>query len=174
MSTLTAPRRPRTVPDAARADFTAFVTAHRDDAVRLATALTSDPVWAEDAVAEVLARMWPLWEGGTPPERPRAYLRRSVRNEVVDGFRRRGRERRVVHRLGPVDAAHDPMRVVDDRDAVLRVLAALREDQRHAVALRYLVDQRNVDVSRTLGQPSGTTRSTIARSLAAARARPRA
>ena len=44
------------------ADFTGFVSEHQRGMLRLATALTGNPVHAEDIVADVLARAYEKWD----------------------------------------------------------------------------------------------------------------
>ncbi|MGH9149783.1 MAG: sigma-70 family RNA polymerase sigma factor [Acidimicrobiales bacterium] len=144
--------------------FEAVVRGNLANLVRLAGVLCGDPVWAEDAVAEVFARLyrrWPL-EGVVDLG---AYLRRAVINEINGGFRRRARARRALdrHRAAASRPASDEE--VAERDRFWRLLVALPPRQRAVLALRYLDDLSEVRVAEVLAVPVGTVKSAAARGL---------
>ena len=70
------------------ADFTGFVSEHQRGMLRLATALTGNPVHAEDIVADVLARAYEKWDRIGRIERTAAYVSRMVVNEFLSRKRR--------------------------------------------------------------------------------------
>ena len=68
--------------------------------------------------------------------------------------------------------APDSMHVEDDQDAfvnrdtALRLLAALTDEEREVVLLKYQEDMRNVDIARTLGMNASTVSTKLATALA--------
>ncbi len=159
----THPQRGDHVPGAAP-DFESVFLAHHDRLVRLAGLLCGDARWAEDAVAEVFARLYRRWEVAAIDNHD-AYLRRAVVNEVGDGFRRRARARRWVNRRVVAPAAPAWDEAVAERDRVWRAMLRLPERQRAVLVLRYFDDASEARVAEILDVPLGTVKSTSARGL---------
>jgi RNA polymerase sigma-70 factor (ECF subfamily) len=99
------------------------------------------------------------------------YLRRAVRNRIIDLYRRRGR--RPTRASLPADvlaADPSPLELAIGTEAELRYEAALQrlsEMDRHAVILRIEFDCDFEQIARTLGKPSaGAARIGVTRALA--------
>ncbi len=152
-----------TMPKGAR-DFEAVLRGHQDRLVRLAGLLCGDARRAEDAVAEVFARLYRRWEA-VAIEDMDAYLRRAVVNEVRDGFRRRARARRLVERYASSPTPSSWDEVVAERDWVWRAMLRLPDRQRAVLVLRYFDDASEARVAEILDEPLGTVKSTTARGL---------
>jgi RNA polymerase sigma-70 factor (sigma-E family) len=157
------------VPAGTRESFEACYAACFDDALKYARTLTRDRQQAEDAVAEAFTKIYRRWHlAGI--HQPRAYVRRAVANEVVSGFRRRGRERALLHQVETDTTVGEAGDGVCDRDAVVLLVATLPPRQRAAVTLRYLVDLSEAEVARRMGTSVGAVKSNTARGLVALRA----
>lgn len=145
-------------------DFSSFYRAHLAETLRLACLLTAAEDEAEEVVAEVFARAYPVFEGGAVANW-RGYLRRAVVNELQNRrrhlrIRRREEERRV--RRGE---ARTPEDTVADREVVLAALAALPLRQRAAVVLRYYLDLSEAETASLLGISVGAVKSSVSRGL---------
>jgi RNA polymerase sigma-70 factor (ECF subfamily) len=109
-----------------------FYEANRQGLFTYALSMTRDREAAEDAVQAAVCR---LLRRGRMPAEPRPYVFRSVRNAVVDVFRRRGND---PEPLLDVEAAgrdgHDPglIRLLE------QCLGRLSEPERETVVLKAL------------------------------------
>jgi RNA polymerase sigma-70 factor (sigma-E family) len=146
--------------------FEEFVRARSAHLFRLALVLTG---WNQAAAQDVLQialerayrRRWHLFRD-TAAE---PYVRRVLVNAAIDW--RRGLRRR---RELPLDAASwvavgDCADQFAERDALLRVLAALPARQRAVLVLRYWEDLPDAEIAASLGCAEGTVRSLASRGL---------
>jgi RNA polymerase sigma factor (sigma-70 family) len=132
---------------------------HWAELVRLATLLSGSRDFAEDVVQDAFLR---LHRSGTVPEKPLAYLRRSVVNGVIDHRRRK-----------TVESTHRwSVQLVESIPEIPRLtphLERLPERQRDALVLRYYLDLPLKEIAKLLGCSVGTIKSHIHRGLAALR-----
>jgi RNA polymerase sigma-70 factor (sigma-E family) len=153
--------------------FEAFVAARGDALHRTAFRLTRDHALAEDLVQTALAKAWPAWrriEG-----EPEPYVRRIMVNTYSSWWQRKWRGEQPTDQLperpaGPAD--HRPASDPDDRDALLRALAALPRRQRAVVVLRFVEDCTERQTADLLGISVGTVKSQTAKALAKLRVDP--
>lgn len=150
--------------------FDGFVAARLPALLRYATVVTCDPHLAEDVVQEVLVRAQARWGRIAALEQPEAYLRRMVLNEFLSWRRRLGN--RTAPRwtqTAPVRTVADPAGQVAERDALLRLIAALPPRQRAVIALRFYEDRSDAEIAELLGCREGTVRAHCSRALATLR-----
>lgn len=164
--------RASTMPGSAPVDpvdpdaFAALFAAHHAEALRLAFLLCGDRDRADDVVSESFVRLYRRWRRGGI-DNPRAYLRRTVVNEVNSRFRRLAIERReAAKRSGDGRGRRADDDQVADNDAVMAALAALPPRQRTAVVLRYYADLSERDAAEVMGVSVGTVKSSVSRALA--------
>lgn len=138
--------------------------AHHGRLLRLAILVGGDPSAAEDAVANVFARLLRRGERQlVGVGDPAAYLNRAVVNEVRGAARRaHRRERFSIPRVGPSTGFEE---AVEDRDRVLRALAGLNHRQRAVVVLRFYEDLTEPTIAEQLDIPLGTVKSALSRAL---------
>jgi RNA polymerase sigma factor (sigma-70 family) len=128
-----------------------------------------DVTAAEDTAAEAVARALVSWRRVGRLEHRAAWVARVAANLAIDEFRR-ARQRR--DRPGPaLPPAPDTT-----EDAALRLelgaaLAALSTRQREVIALRYLADLDEAEVSRVLGISVNSVKKHATRGRAALRER---
>lgn len=148
----------------AASSFEGLFAAHHGRLLRLAILVGGDPNAAEDAVADVFARLMRRGERHlVGVADPAAYLNRAVVNEVRGSARRaHRRERFSIPRAGP---SADFERAVEDRDRVLHALAALNHRQRAVVVLRFYEDLTEPTIAEQLDIPLGTVKSALSRAL---------
>lgn len=145
-------------------DFDDVFLGQHERLLRLAGLLCGDAGQAEDAVAEVFARLYRRWQPGRIQDLD-AYLRRAVVNEVTAEFRRRARAGRAPRRPSGVTVTATEDDVVE-RDRVWRAMLRLPGRQRAVLVLRFFDDASEARVADILGVPLGTVKSTAARGLA--------
>ncbi len=151
-------------------EFIDVVHAHQTAALRLAYLLTGDAGLAEDVVADAFARMYGRWRRDRIDD-PRAYLRRTIVNQIRDGFRRTATRRKheVSRRQSePTSGAADEG--VADRDRLRRALLLLSPRQRATVVLRILEDFSEADTAALLGVSAGTVKAHLSRGIEQLRA----
>lgn len=147
--------------------FTAFVESASPSLLRTAWLLTGDHHAAHDLVQAALVRTYVAWPR-VRSESALAYARRVLVNERTDRWRRHGSE--VAVDVLPEAVSTSATAGSDDRDAVVRLLARLPEQQRRVVVLRYYCDLSEHAVADLLHLSVGTVKSTASRGLAALRA----
>jgi RNA polymerase sigma factor (sigma-70 family) len=98
--------------------------------------LTGSREAGEDLLQEGLMRLlrhWPRIDGD-----PEGYLRRTLYNLAIDGWRRERSWRERLRMLPPaVSGGSDDTATVDLRDALVRLLFQLPPRQRSLIVLRY-------------------------------------
>lgn len=153
--------------------FDEYVSARLGSLVRYATVVTCDPHLAEDITQDVLVKAQARWSRISRVESPERYLKRMVLNEFLS-WRRRRAARQVPLGTESLDrmltAVADPSTAIDQRDALLRVIASLPPKQRAAVALRFYEDLGDEEIADLLGCREVTVRSNISRALSTMRA----
>ena len=171
--------RPRTESDlveaARRGDTDAFahlVREHEEIAFRTAYLIVRNAADAEDAAQDGFVKAWRALARFRPAAPFRPWLLAIVANEARN--RRRGEGRRAALTLRaateapPGDAAPSPEGsavAADERARLLARLEALPEEQRLAVACRYLLDLSEEETAAALGVRRGTVKSRLSRAL---------
>jgi RNA polymerase sigma-70 factor (sigma-E family) len=146
--------------------FAGLYREHWKALLRFAWLMTGDAARAEDAVAEALANVWPLWRAGRV-RNPSAYLRRAILNELMRGRRRLLLERRHGdRRSGDHRGIRQVAEQVADQEAVWRALLGLPAEQRAAIVLRYFEDLTEAQTAEVLNVSVGTVKSRVSRGLA--------
>ena len=130
--------------------------------VAIGLALTGNAEVANDLAQETMARAHRNWSLVSATDVPNAWLRRVMKNLIVDHFRRRDAESRAIGRV-----AH---RRVNDADhlfeehessAMSELLSVLPERQQMAVALRYVGDLSITEIAAVLEIAEGTVKATL-------------
>jgi RNA polymerase sigma-70 factor (ECF subfamily) len=132
--------------------------AFRAELAAYARRLTGDEHEAQDCVqGACLAAL----RDAPPPDNPRAWLYRVVHNLAID--RMRGRAQ------APPSAreAVAPDRRLEDREELEAMLAALPEEQRAILLLRYTHGLSFEEVAAVVGRPVGTVKVYAGRALSA-------
>jgi RNA polymerase sigma-70 factor (sigma-E family) len=111
------------------------------------------------AALERLLRNWRRIDGD-----PEGYLRRTLYNLAVDGWRRHGLWRKKLPLLEPAASA-DPLAEVDLRDQLVRLLRQLPPRQRAVIVLRYFEQLTEEEAAEVLGCSAGTVKSAASRGL---------
>jgi RNA polymerase sigma-70 factor, ECF subfamily len=117
---------------------------------------------ADDVVAEVFLRAWsalPRYRDTGAPFV--SWLFGIARHVIVDEFRRRARAE-------PTDELPDPGVQSSPEDALSLVdaIAALPDEQRQVIELKFFVGMRNVEVAQALGTSIGAVNAKQWRALA--------
>ncbi|WP_255696493.1 SigE family RNA polymerase sigma factor [Allobranchiibius sp. GilTou73] len=148
-----------------RAEFTAFVVAHRGGLMRAAVLLTvGDESAAEDLVQTTLTKLYVRWSAVGAMETPLGYARRTLTNAFIDqtrqGWMRRERTTDAELPLPPAPAPD-----LATRAAVLSALAQLPPRQRAVIVLRHWLDQDVETTARMLGCSAGTVKLQTSKAL---------
>jgi RNA polymerase sigma-70 factor (sigma-E family) len=119
---------------------------------------------AADVAQEACARAFAGWKKIAGHASPEAWVARVSANLAIDVWRRRATARSKQPASPPAGDG-----VSSDRVDLHRALAALPRRQREVVLLRFLADQSEQTVARTLGCSVGTVKSQASRGLEALR-----
>lgn len=153
------------------ADFETWVVA-RGPALQRFAHLVTGSADAPDLVQEALSRAYPRWAELARTDTAEAYVRRSIVNASVSGWRK---TRRLVSVDDPEPLSRttqpDPAAAVTDADHAWRLCAELPTQQRAAVVLRFYEDLSFAQIATVLDCPESTARSHVHRAVAALRAR---
>jgi len=146
------------------AELEGFLAERADHLLRTAVLLTGSREAGEDLLqtaVERLLRRWRRFDGD-----PEAYLRRTLCNLAIDGYRRAGRwrQREGLLRAG-VRLTQDAIGEVDLRDALVRLMLQLPARQRAVLVLRYWEQLTDAETAAVLGCPEGTVKSAGSRGL---------
>ena len=128
-----------------------------------------DVAGAEDAASEAMARALVAWRRVGRMEHRNGWVARVAGNVAIDEIRR-ARRRREVPEAGAHLAA-DGTEETALRLALGAALAGLSTRQREVIALRYLADLDESEVSRALGISENSVKKHAARGKEALRAR---
>jgi RNA polymerase sigma-70 factor (ECF subfamily) len=136
--------------------------AHLESLRSAARRMTSSDSESEDLVQDCLAD---AVQGARRLRKPGvlgAWLHQILRRRWYDLLRRRALERRRSGDGRPAsDAGQDP----EAAELVRRVLAALDEDTRRILELRFFQSRSSVEIARQLKRPAGTVRSQLFHAL---------
>ncbi|GAB3068925.1 SigE family RNA polymerase sigma factor [Phycicoccus sp. Root101] len=149
--------------DAAFADF---VTRSTPSLLRTAWLLTGSHDAAHELVQGALVKTYVVWSRVHEDE-ALPYARRILINHRTDTWRKTRGEHPVAE---PPERPHHDGTTADDRDRVVRMLAALPDQQRRVVVLRYYNDLSEHAVADLLGISVGSVKSAASRGLATLRA----
>lgn len=159
---------------AATMDFETWVVARGAALQRFAFLVTGSAADAPDLVQEALSRVYPRWASLSRTDTAEAYVRRSIVNASISGWRK---TRRLIPVADPepliAPAAHhaDPTTAIADSDAAWRLCEELAPKQRAAVVLRFYEDLSFAEIGLILDCPENTARSHVHRAVATLRAR---
>lgn len=156
--------------EAARERLRALTDADLDRAYRIAGLILGNAADAEDAAHDALHRAWNSAPELRDPGKFDAWLDRILINLCRDRLRRRARIRFIplADDASALEEA-DPFRRVIERDAALRVLNHLDDNERVVVVLHYFADLTLEGIAARLGWPVGTVKSRLHRALEVAR-----
>jgi RNA polymerase sigma-70 factor (ECF subfamily) len=132
--------------------------------------MTHDRALTEELVQEALLSAWRGIGGFHDSEPVKPWLVRILVNRVISHQRRRSLPTVPIPDV-PEPAA--PERVAEEaeaRDSVRRGMAALDDQQRQALTLRYYAEVTIPEIGQALGWPEGTVKSRIHRGLETMRA----
>ena len=153
-----------------------LVTMHQEAAFRVAYLLTRSPTEAEDAAQEAFVKAYLAIGRFRAGEPFRPWLLQVVGNEARNRRRALGRRAGLLQRAVSAfrnDHAPSPEIVVltGESGAELRTaIARLREEDRHVVTCRYLLQLSEAETAATLGIPAGTVKSRLHRAMGRLRA----
>lgn len=136
-------------------DLDALYRSHRQQFLRLATAITLDRSIAEEVVQDAFAS---LQRQHGEIDNPVGYLQRSVVNHSISVIRRRRTAARYpLPRPG--------VTVNPEIDETWAAVTSLPARERAVVVLRYWLDLSEADIASCLDWPAGTVKSTLHRAL---------
>lgn len=131
-----------------------------------ASLMLRDPDAADDAVQEALVRAWRDLPGLRDPARFEAWLQRIMVRACHDQLRQRRRESANEREQDPGKAmAADEIAMVADRDELMAAMGGLSNPQRAAVVLHYFVGMSHSQIAEVMGDPVGTVKARLRRSL---------
>jgi len=168
------------------AAYAALVERYRGVALRVAQRITGEPDEAEDAAQDAFVKAYthlPRFRSGAPF---RPWLLQIVANEAKNrrtaAARRSALERRATEesaaRNGHLDGAvaapeetpEEAALAAEERRIVAAALRELRDEDRRAIAYRYVHDLSEAETATALGVARGTVKSRLSRAMTRLRA----
>jgi RNA polymerase sigma-70 factor (sigma-E family) len=141
-----------------------FLAERGDRLLRTAALLAGSQEAGEDMLQTAIERLLPRWRRFDGD--PEAYLRRTLYNLAMDGYRRASRWRQTEHLLrSQLQRSYDTTGEIDMQDALVRLLMQLPVRQRAVLVLRYWEELTDAETAEVLGWPKGTVKSTAYRGL---------
>ena len=129
---------------------------------------TGDRALSEDLLADAFERALRA-RGRFDPRRAsgKTWLYAIALNCLRDHARRRDAEARALERAAPGEtaAAADALAAVDDREQLMGALAALSDEEREAIALRFGADLTVPEIARVQGEKLTTVEGRVYRAL---------
>lgn len=129
---------------------------------------TGDRVLAEDLLADTFERALRARRRFDPRKASaKTWLYAIALNCLRDNVRRRSTEDRVLERVasGSSFGSGDEQEAIADRDLISRGLAALSEEEREAIALRFGADLTVPEIAKLTGEPLTTVEGRVYRAL---------
>lgn len=145
-----------------------LVRVHQDIAFRTAWLVAGSAADAEDAAQEAFVKAWKALPRFRPGAPFRPWLLKIVANEARNRRRAAGRRAALAERAELPVADPSPEEAVaggEERAAMARALRGLREEDRLAIACRYLLDMSEAETAAALGWRRGTVKSRLSRAL---------
>lgn len=159
-------RRGTTVPVfPAELSFDDYVAMRYTHLLRVAQALTADPLDAEDLLQTSLAKTYLAWDRIRDKQAADAYVRRTLVNTQCSWWRRR-RLSEIATDTVPEPVVADRAPDVELRQLVTEALGLLPRRQRTMIMLRFGADLSEAETARRLGVAVGTVKSSVSRGLA--------
>lgn len=146
--------------------FEEFVTSNHPRLYGALCLLTRDRLEAEEIAQEAFVRILEHWDRVRSVEDPTGYLFRTAMNVFRKRYRRALLAVRRATLLAPRD---DEFERIEDRDVVVRAVAALPTDQRAAIVVTSLLGYPSEEAARILGIKPSTVRARATRARAALR-----
>jgi RNA polymerase sigma-70 factor (ECF subfamily) len=152
-----------------RADFDRVYAQHAQAVYAFLAYRTGDRGLAEDLLAdtfEAALRAHGRFDRRRGSER--TWLTTIALNRLRDHARRRAAEARAYDRVRAAavpGGAGEALDAVADRDVVMRALAALSEEERECLALRFGADLTLKEIAAALGEPESTVEGRVYRGL---------
>ena len=133
--------------------FEEFFDAEMGRLLRSLAVITGSPTEAEDIAQEAFVRVYERWDRVREMTDPVGYLHRAAMNVFRSRYRR---AMRLLGRRLPFVNHDDPLRVVEDRDEIDRILASLTPRQRAAIVLTEALGYSGEEAGHFLGIRSST------------------
>ena len=151
-----------------------IVRTHQGLAFRTAYLLTGNAADAEEAAQDGFVKAYRAFGRFRRGAELRPWLLRIVANEARNRRRSAGRRERLALRASaaevrPGDAVPSPEAALlagEQRERLLAAVEALPDDQRDAIACRYLLGLTGAETAAALGVRAGTVKSRLSRALA--------
>jgi RNA polymerase sigma-70 factor (ECF subfamily) len=126
---------------------------------------TGDRHVAEEIAQEALVRVCERWTEVQAMASPMGWAHRVGFNLASSHFRRRGAERRARQRLGAIVDVVSPQVEPAEALALRQAVAALPEQQRRALVLRYYADLPVTEVALLMECPENTVKTHTRRAI---------
>lgn len=150
--------------------FDDFVVASGPGLLRFGYLLVNGGDLAQDLVQDALVKMYRRWSSVGTVERPDAYVRRIMVNDLTSWHRRLSNRETPSESFESVTS--DGTDAIAQRDAVWRTLARLPSRQRAVLVLRYYEEYSDEEIGDVLSCAASTVRSLASRAFASLRSDP--
>lgn len=148
-----------------RSTLEELVRTRRSALVGYAYLLTTDRLEAEDLVQDSLIKTFSRARSDLTLQAAEAYVRKTIRNTYLDGFRRRKRWAAVRHLFTNPEELADAAASVSDQLDLSAALRQLPTQERACLVLRYYEDLTVPQIAAELSLAQGTVKRYLSDSL---------
>ena len=129
---------------------------------------------ARDTTQEVLWQIWKKAATYAPAKgKARTWIVTMARNRAIDRIRSNGRQARLVEAISLEPAPHeqtseDPgtaLQSMERKEVVQQAILELTDKQKEVIELAYFAEMTQVEIAERLGEPLGTVKARIRRSV---------
>jgi RNA polymerase sigma-70 factor (ECF subfamily) len=142
-------------------DFDAFYAANYERIRRAMILAFKDSPFAEETTQEAFYRALRRWAKVSRLDHPEAWTMVVALNRGRDVLRRRRRHDSTAHILVTAATKGSDEAMVDDRMAIMDLLASVSDRQREALVLRYIGELTIPEIAKVMGCAEGTVKSTL-------------
>jgi RNA polymerase sigma-70 factor (ECF subfamily) len=147
------------------AAFTKVVEATRERLFWTVKRMVGRDALADEILQEAYMALWSM-EGGTPPDNPEAWLRRTCINRALDHLRREETKARqageeALENLSAPVGLEETMGVLELEAALHRAISSLPGQERAAFVMKVIEGLEYPEVSAALGVSESTVRNQV-------------
>ncbi len=135
-------------------DFSQFVNSRKEKFFRYALSYLQTPAKAEDAVQDILMKLWERCQASGAPENMEAWCIRCLRNRALDILKSKANRNGSLDAVVGVQSADNVSKRLEQRDIISRLselMDQLPDKQKEIFRLREFMMYSNQEIQKIMG-----------------------